>query len=147
MVELAKKLQLKNVFFYTDANEGNSIHLLQQADIFLGFMQNNPTVNRAIPNKVFQGLALAKAVITADSPAIRSEFNDKENIYLIPSANPKALAKAIMDLKGNPKLKGKIAQNGYKLYTQKFSTKALGKKLATIINEYLKEKLLAGKIL
>ncbi|KKQ14718.1 MAG: hypothetical protein US28_C0031G0001, partial [Candidatus Daviesbacteria bacterium GW2011_GWA1_36_8] len=80
--KLAKKNKLKNVIFYKDATEDNAKEILNSGHLFLGHAQNSPTVFRTLPNKVYQGLALGKVVITADTPASRGVFTHLENAYL-----------------------------------------------------------------
>lgn len=130
-------LKLPNVTFYHDIPESEHLPIMQTADIFLGFLQKHPTVDRVIPNKVYQGLSLGRAVLTSDAPVTRSVFKHKENMYLVKSADPKALAKAILELKNDPLLRTKIAKNGYELYKEKFNPKAVGKQLVKYIKEIL----------
>ncbi|MBI2009887.1 MAG: glycosyltransferase family 4 protein [Candidatus Chisholmbacteria bacterium] len=133
----AKKLGLKNITFYHDIPESEHLPLLQSADIFLGFLQKHPTVDRVIPNKVYQGLALGRVVLTADSPVTRSVFSHKENAYLCKPADPMALVVAINTLKNDPELRTTIAANGYQMYKKSFTPKAVGKQLVTYIQEIL----------
>lgn len=137
--KMAQKLQLKNVIFYPDMTEIDAFDTLKEADVFLGFLQKHPSVDRIIPNKVYQGIALGKAVISARSKAIESVFKDKEDIYLCEPADGNSLAQGILILKNSSKLRNKIARNGYKLFTEKFSPKVVGRELKTII------KAVAGK--
>src|SRR3989338_3100802 len=129
----AKELDLPDVVFYHDTPENEHLKIMQTADIFLGFLQKHPTVDRVIPNKVYQGLALGRVVLTADSPVARSIFTHKKNMYLVKPADPKELVKSIIELKDSPKLRSEIAMNGYKLYQEKFNPKAVGKQLVSYI--------------
>jgi len=128
-------LKLTNIKFYHNVAESEHLPIMQSADIFLGFLQKHPSVDRIIPNKVYQGLALGRVVLTADAPVTRSVFAHKENMYLVKPADPKALADAIVELKENPELRTSIAANGYKLYKSKFTPKAVGKQLVDYIKE------------
>lgn len=136
MLKIAQKLNLKNIVFDPNANENNSIPRLQQADIFLGFMQSNPTVNRAIPNKVYQGLALKKAVITAKSDAVTEIFTNKVNIFTCKPADPKSLTEAVLTLEKNDALRNKIANTGYSMYKNYFTPKAIAAQLISQIKNY-----------
>lgn len=133
----ARDLGLTNIKFYPDVFEGGHLRYLQGADIFLGFLKKHPTIDKVIPNKVYQGLALGRAVITADSPVIRSVFKDRENMYFVEPSNSAVLAKAILDLKNNPKLRSTIAKKGYDLYINNFTPKHVGEKLKNYIEEIL----------
>ena len=133
----AKKLKLTNIKFYHDTPEDQHVAILQTADIFPGFFQKHPTVDRVIPNKVYQGMALGKVVLTADAPVIRSAFVNKETIYTVKPADAGSIARAILELKNDPALRYSIAQNSYKLYKKKFTSKAVGKELKRYIEKII----------
>lgn len=141
----ADKAGLTNIEFYPDMNESNSMELLQQADVFLGFMESNDTVLREIPNKVYQGMALGTVVITGDSPAIRTVFTNRENIYIVPVANGAALAEAILDMAEHPELAEKIKSNSYNLFNSRFTPKAIGGVLKAQILELTKGEYLKSR--
>ncbi len=128
-------LKLNNISFYYDMPQTEHIPIAQKADIFFGFLAKHPSIDRVIPNKVYQGLSLNKVVMTADSPVIRSVFSHKENIYTLPPANVDALVYSILELKNNPELRKKIADNGYDLFIHSFSPKVVGKKIIRYMKE------------
>lgn len=138
--DLAQKLKLTNVKFYHDTPESEHVAILQTADVFLGFLEDHPTVERVIPNKVYQGLSLNKVVLTADAPVIRSVFRNQENIVTIKPKSVDELVEALEKLSQKPALRTKIAQNGYQLFTQKFSSKAVGKLLIKYMTEAVEKK-------
>jgi len=130
-----KKEHLTNVTFFYDIPQTEHIKKVQQSDIFLGFLAKHPSVDRVIPNKVYQGLSLGKVVLTADAPVIRSVFTHKDTVYMVPPANSDALVKAILELKNNPELRAHIAKNGYRLFKDNFSPKVVGGKIIQYIKE------------
>lgn len=136
--ESAQKLGLKNIRFYPDMMEDTALSTLAEGDIFLGFLQKHPTVDRVVPNKVYQGLALGKAVISADAKVIRSIFTHKENIYLCKPSDPKSLAEAILYLHEHKAFTKAIGKNGYELYKKRFTPNMVGKELADIANSLIK---------
>lgn len=135
-VKEAKKRKLTNVIFYPEMTEVDAFETLASGDVFLGFLQKHPTVDRVIPNKVYQGLALGKAVVSAESPVMKEVFTHKENVYLCNVADGQSLADAILELKNNPKLTKKIASHGYKLFIEKFTPKSIGQELLQILKEF-----------
>jgi glycosyltransferase involved in cell wall biosynthesis len=135
----AKELKLKNITFHHDVPLIDHPAIIEKADIFLGFLGDFPSVERVIPNKVYQGLALNKVVVTADAPVTRSVFKHKENMYLLPAANTQAFMDAILELQNNPTLRMKIVTNGYKMFTENFSPKAVGKQLLVNISSVIKD--------
>jgi len=76
-------------------------------------------------------------MITANTPAIREEFTDNKDIILCDRANPESLAKSIIRLKNDEKLRKKIAIGGYLLYKKHFSIDKIGLELVNILNEIL----------
>lgn len=133
----AQKLRLKNITFHHDVPLETHPPIIQKADIFLGFLQKHPSVDRIIPNKIYQGLALGRAVLTADAPVIRSMFENKQNIYTCKPSDPQSLVDAIRELKNDPVMRAKIAAAGYQLYCTDFTPTAVGKKLKDYIVEIL----------
>ncbi|MDP3941681.1 MAG: glycosyltransferase, partial [bacterium] len=136
-LKLATDLKLKNVTFYNNKSEKDSLDILRSADAFLGFIGESPTIHRVLPNKVYQGLALGRTVISADSAATRAVFTDRENVYLCTPASSESLAEAILALRNNPELNARIAENGYKLFLEKYSPLAIGTQLKTIFQGVL----------
>jgi len=131
--DVAQKEKLTNCTFYYDKPMSEHPAIIETGDIFLGFLQKHPSVDRIIPNKIYQGLALNKVVLTADAPVTRSMFVHKENMYFVPQANPKAFAKALEELADNPQLRKKIAENGYALFQKEFTPEKVTKKLISYL--------------
>lgn len=136
-INMVKKLKLKNVSFYYDIPQTEHIPIAQKADLFFGFLAKHPSIDRVIPNKVYQGLSLNKVVLTAESPVIKSVFTHKENVYMVPPADTNALVSAILELKNNPKLRQSIAVNGHELFAKNFAPKVVGKKIIDYIKKSL----------
>lgn len=135
----AKKLTLTNITFHHDLPESEHIAILQQADVFLGFLAKHPTVERVIPNKVYQGLSLGKVVLTADSPVIRSVLTHRKTVFTIPPADSLALVKALEELSRNASLRSSIATEGYQLFLHKFTAQAVGKQLLESMHNIIKK--------
>ena len=133
--QLAQKLELKNCTFYFDTPLDQHPAIIAKADIFFGFLEKHPSVDRIIPNKIYQGMALNKVVFTADAPVVRSLFAHKENMYFCNPADPKALAQSLTELKDNPQLRKRIAENGYALFKKEFTPSQVCKKLIKYVNE------------
>lgn len=125
----AGKLGLKNVKFYYDVPESDHPKIMAKSDLFFGFLAHTPTVDRVIPNKVYQGMAQGKLVVTADAPVTRSVFKNNENMILVKPEDPKALAQAIVDLSEHPQKRINMIEESYKLFKTKFTPKAVGKQL------------------
>jgi len=127
------KKELLNINFIEDVPYEKLLELISQSDICLGIFGDTQKTQRVIPNKVFDCAALKKPVITADTPAIRELF-DKNDLYLIPTADSEALAEAILKLKNDAVLREKLAKNGYNKFASNCTPNILGKQLINIIN-------------
>jgi glycosyltransferase involved in cell wall biosynthesis len=64
--------------------------------VCLGIFSETPKGLRVVPNKVFQGLAAGRVVVTSDTPPQRGLLGD--HLELVPPADPKALADRLADL-------------------------------------------------
>ena len=132
--ELARSLALKNIRFRDSIPPYQLPYLMKEADVCLGQFGGTEHTQLVVPAKVYDAMAMAKPIITGSTNAVRAVFKDRENIILCPVANPETLAEAILLLKENAILREKIAQNGYKLFQEKFTPAKTGAILASIIN-------------
>jgi len=138
---LTEKLKIKSIKFMGWLPYNTLPELICNSSLCLGIFGATLKANRVIPNKVFDAIACARPVITADTPAIHEAFTHGENIYLIPKADPLALANAILMLKKDKSLRVSIAKKGYELFKQNFSIEAISKNLNLIIQELMDMKL------
>jgi glycosyltransferase involved in cell wall biosynthesis len=126
----ARSLGLKNVVFNDLWVTQEELPLyINRADVCLGVFGETPKAKRVIPTKAIDSMALKKPLITGDSLAAREIFEDYQNCRLVPMANPKAIADAILELKNDSKLKTEIAKNAYADFTSKLSPKVIGEQL------------------
>jgi glycosyltransferase involved in cell wall biosynthesis len=122
---LVRQLGLSNVEFLGRMSFVDLVAKMSEADLVLGIFGQTPKAGRVIPNKVFEGLALAKPVLTADTPAIRELLTPDENVCLCPAGEPEALAAKIKSLKDDPTLLAKVAAGGKKLVLEKLQPERL----------------------
>lgn len=137
---MAQQYELNNLQFSGRLSTPELIQHINQADICLGTFGVTPQALITVQNKVYEGIAMAKPVITGDSPAIRQAFLHGENIYLCERANPQSLAEAIHVLADDPDLRQKIADNGYTLFQQRFSIARLGAQFKRHLEEALEQR-------
>ncbi|UCC39489.1 MAG: glycosyltransferase family 4 protein [Candidatus Aminicenantes bacterium] len=122
---MARKLNIKNASFIEWVNYGKLPKHIQKADVCLGIFGTTHKAQRGIPIKVYESLAMKKPVITGDSPAAREVFTHKVNSILCEMGNPKAIAESILLLKNDKKLRENIAEAGFRLYQDLFSSKQI----------------------
>ena len=104
----------------------------------LGQFGNHERIERTIPHRAFESLALGLPYITAEAAGVKELLIDRVNCLFVKRANPDDLAEKILELRDNPELRKKIAENGYRLYKEKLNPKAIGKELLGIVNNLIK---------
>jgi glycosyltransferase involved in cell wall biosynthesis len=120
IAKLAQEYALENITFIDWLNQAEIVNEMAAAQVCLGSFGATPQSLMTVHNKVFEGLAMAKTVITGDSPAIREILQHREHLYLCERENAYALAEAVRTLKANPELQKRLAQNGYCHYQEEF---------------------------
>jgi len=120
-----KDESLLNVDFLDDAPYGKLPQQMAMADICLGIFGNTNKARRVIPNKVFEALAVGRAILTGNSPAIRELLVDRENALFCRLADSQDLADKIMELKNNSELRENIAQKGRELFNQELTSRKI----------------------
>ena len=135
VINLSHKLHTKNVNFIDFMPQEELAKYMAQADVCLGFFGDVPRAKTCGAFKISEALAMGKALITADTPSIREILKDRENCLLCNIADAEDLAKKILELKHNPELRKKIADNGLKFYQENLTSRVLGGELKNILNE------------
>ncbi len=112
--------------------------LIASSDVCLGVFGSIAPAARVIPFKVYDGLAMARPVVTADTPAAREALVDRVHCRLCPAADPAALAEVLIELKRDTEETRAIAERGHQLFRDRFSLDALsvdlGRTFATLLH-------------
>jgi len=123
---LAHEYGLDNVRFTDWVESAHLSAYLADADICLGAFGDTPQSLMTIQNKIYEGLAMGKAVISGDSPTVRMALTHGEHVYLCPRGDSQALADAILTLYLKPGLTEYIAAQGYQLFQERFTLEVNG---------------------
>jgi glycosyltransferase involved in cell wall biosynthesis len=126
-VDLAQRYGLTNLTFIDWLEQPALIQQVAAADLCLGAFGTTPQSLMTVQNKIYEGLALGKAVLSGDGPAVRNTLQHGAEIYLCERANPQALATAIRTLRDDSDLRHKLAETGRKRFEANFTIEALGK--------------------
>lgn len=108
---------------------------LARSDLCLGIFGDSPKAGRVIPNKVYDALAMARPVVTADTPAAREVLVHGATAWLCPPADPHALAAAIARLRRDGAVRDRLAAAGHDLFRSRFSIDAVSATMAGIVRE------------
>jgi 2-polyprenyl-3-methyl-5-hydroxy-6-metoxy-1,4-benzoquinol methylase len=91
---------------------------IAEASVCLGIFGTGAKSSRVIPNKVFQCMAMGKAIITADTPAIRNHLDHA--VATVPAGDPQGLANEIVALLQDDVRLRALETDSRKLFLEKF---------------------------
>jgi glycosyltransferase involved in cell wall biosynthesis len=131
----AREWGLHNVTFLPWMTPEELRSRMEAAHLCLGSFGVTPQSYMTIHNKVYEGMAMRRPVLTGDGPAVRAAFEHEENIYLCERGNAAALAVAIRALQADPRLCAHIAGRGYRTFQAEYTIEKLGARLAGYLRE------------
>lgn len=132
---LAAELGVTNMRFIDPVPYPDLADLMDKADICLGIFGNNHRAELVITNKVVEAIGMRKPLITRDNAPVRELLTHNETAYLVPPANPEALADAIRTLGNDPAKRDAMAQAGYARFLEYGTISQLGAGFDRILND------------
>jgi glycosyltransferase involved in cell wall biosynthesis len=111
---------------------------IKAATICLGVFGDTEKTQLVIPLKVYEALAAAKPVITANTPAIRELLTHGKDVFLCNHADPTDLARAINTLLTDADLRSKIAVNGHRTFRERCTPEQIGQDIGRLCKEMLR---------
>ncbi|MDB5049004.1 MAG: glycosyl transferase group 1 [Fibrobacteres bacterium] len=125
----ARALEPGNLEFLPSMSPASLAVYLFHADINLGIFGDSLKAGNVVANKIVQGAAMGKPIITRESPAVLGYFRDGESIALVPAASPKALAGKILELRADAGKRKAMGEAARKVFERSFSVSALSRML------------------
>lgn len=126
IVRQAAELGLSNVTFHGFVSQDELLDALATAHVCLGVFGTTRQAHFTIQNKVWEGLAMGRPVISGDSQTIHAALADRREIYLIARNSPDALAAGLSELRDDPALREAIAAAGHARFLAGNSIPAIG---------------------
>lgn len=112
MKTIYNELNLKNVDMNGRfMNEQELAKNIRESDIVLGIFGTSKKAQSVVPNKVYQGLACKKTVVTMNSYAIDEFFSSDDLVQC--DNNPQSLYNTLKILLNDEDMRKKYAENGY----------------------------------
>ena len=133
--DLVTRLGVSTVSFVDPVPYAQLAVMMGGADVCLGSFGTTARAARVIPNKVFDALAVGRPVIAADTPGAREALTHGRDAWLCASGSAEAIADSIAQLKREPGLRHSLADNGHRLFRDRFSLDALTRDLVEIVGE------------
>lgn len=129
---LMAKLKPRNIEM---TNETLSIHALREkmleCHVSLGQLADHPRLDRTLPWKLFESLALKLPYLTGRNKGALELLKDGDTCIAVNPGDADDLAKKILELKNNPELRALIGARGFDLYTRKLTSKKLAQEVIT----------------
>jgi len=125
---LARALDLQNACFLPWVPYRELPAWIATADVVLGIFGDTAKAARVVPNKVYQAMAMGAAIITRDSPAVRRVLEHERSAFLVPPADPAALASAIEALNDHG-LRSRLGTAARQAFLQLAMRQALAERL------------------
>lgn len=135
---LAQRYALSNVVFVDWLEPSALVVRVARADVCLGAFGTTPQSLMTVHNKIYEGLAMAKPVITGDSPAVRQVLQHGEHVFLCQRADAQSLADAVRALRASPDLRARLAQRGHQLFYEQFDLQHNGQRFASHLRELIR---------
>jgi glycosyltransferase involved in cell wall biosynthesis len=127
---LARQYALAQVEFLPWMSQSGVVARAARADVLLGAFGVTPQSMMTVQNKIYEGLAMGRPVLTGDSPAVRDALTHGEQVYLCPRQDPASLAEAILALANDPALRQRLGQNGLRAFRERYSLDRIGQRFA-----------------
>ncbi len=133
---LINKLKLGNLTLISKYLSFKEIkEKMLSSSISLGQFEDHERLERTIPHKCFETLALGLPYITSRTPAVSEILKDSESCLFVNPADPEDLAEKILMLKNNDNLAQGIANNGHNIYLNKFTPKNLARDILVVLQD------------
>jgi glycosyltransferase involved in cell wall biosynthesis len=129
----ARGLPEDKIAFCAPVPEGELGRLIARADIVLGIFGMTPKAHLVVPNKVYQALAVGRALITGDTPAIGEIFKSGVHLVTVPPGDADALAGAIVSLMRDRSMMRRLAASGGSYVRSEFNSKRIAERLFAIL--------------
>lgn len=132
---LVREMNLTNVTMTGWVDYAKIPDYYAMGDICLGIFGASTKTTRVVPNKVYEGLAVGRPVLTADTPALRSELCPGEEVWVCQPSDPADLAHQIMRLASDEPLRQRLACQGYAAFQQRYRIRAIGEQVLQCLSE------------
>lgn len=128
--ELTKTLNPSNLTLITERIPMDTLRKkMLECHISLGQLADHPRLDRTLPCKLFESLALGLPYLTGRNVAALELLQENKTCICVNPGDPEDLAQKIIHLKNNPKILKNIGENGYNLYKEKLTSKTLAKQM------------------
>jgi glycosyltransferase involved in cell wall biosynthesis len=127
---LISELKPKNVKLSTDYTSFEDLRMImQRCHLSLGQLSNHERLERTIPHKAYESLAMKLPYLTAANKAVFELFKEGDTCITCQASDVDSLSKKILWASKNLDVIESIANAGHELYRKELNIKVLGLKL------------------
>jgi glycosyltransferase involved in cell wall biosynthesis len=130
---LAEKSSLGNVTFIDWLERPELSEHIAACDLILGAFGRTQQLLLTNNNKIYEGFAMRKAVLSARTPALPAVLEHGVHLYLCERGDAESLAQAIRALQADADMRQRLANNGYRAFHEHFTVTHIGAQLAAHI--------------
>ncbi len=106
---------------------------LAACDVALGIFGTSTKAKMVIPTKVYQAAASGRAVVSADTPALREVFRPEEDVLAVRPGDAVALTVMLRRLRDTPDLAPRIGGAAGRLLAEHLDRRAQGARLGSVL--------------
>ena len=129
----ASEWQLDNVIFVNSVPKDVIADYIAASDVCTAVLKKIDTFKTVYPNKLFDYMAAAKAVIVAIDGVARKLIEDASAGLYVEPENPSQFAQAIRKMKDDPEFRERCGENGFKFVSKNFARSVLADKYIQIL--------------
>ena len=133
--ERATAYGLADLVFTEWLSQDVLIEHVAQAHVCLGAFGQTPQSLMTVQNKIYEGMAMQRAVISGDGPAVRAALCDEEEVLLCARRDPHALATAILRLYFDADRRRRVATAGNRRFQMTYTIEASGSRFKQHLEE------------
>lgn len=118
---LIKEKRLTNIEFTGWILQEKLSDALGACNVIVGSFGNTEKLKKAIPLKIWDGLAMGKPLLVGDTPGVREAFTDNEHLVMARLADARDIAGKILELKEDRIRLERIGRCGHEYFKTRFS--------------------------
>lgn len=140
LLKLKGEKELSKVYFFDAVTKKEMPEIVQASDVSIIPLKKLDLFKGAIPSKIFENLAMKKAILLGVEGEAKALFIDEGNCGLaFEPENAKDLSQKIITLFENKHLLRSYGENGYNYVKQKFTRDIIAEKFWNYLNQHTNE--------
>ncbi len=131
---LIEKTKAKNIEWVSEKlSFAELVKRMSECHVLLGQFEKHERLERTIPHKAFEALALGLPYVTARARGISELLTDGKDCFMVGPANSNEIADKLIFMKNNRNLLENISRNGLHLFQEKLTSAKLAEDIVEVI--------------